>query len=485
MHPALVIRVIAVILVVVSLFMLFPIAYAFHFGETDLIPSFLLPMAASLLLGLVVYIATRRAKRSLSAKDGFLLVSGSWLLSALLGAVPFVLSGSIPNITDAYFESMSGFTTTGASILTDIESLPKSILFWRSLTHWLGGMGIVVLASAILPILGIGAYKLVKAEAPGPTMDKITPRIAQTAKILWFMYLGLTVAETSLLMVGGMSLYDALTHTFGTLATGGFSPKAASVGHYDSGFIDAVVTVFMMMAGVNFALYFRLITGHIGSVFRNAEFRVYVSIFIVTTVAMALVLTLDRYYPDFAVSLRYASFQSATILTTTGYVTTDYALWPESAKGILFALMFIGGCSGSTGGGIKVIRIVTLIKLAIHEMKQLAYPNHVFRLSLGGETIERGVVRTIAVFFFLYVALLVFVTVVAGTSGTDLETSFSSALVTLGNIGPGFGRIGPTGNYAAFPGYVKWVHSFAMMAGRLEIYTVIILFTPIFWKRKV
>ena len=483
MHLGTVFRVISVIVLVVCIFMLAPIAYAFRFGETDLLPAFLIPMAISVVFAGLVFLITNRRQRTLGAKDGFLLVSGSWLLSALVGALPFVISGAIPDIADAYFESMSGFTTTGASILTNIESTPKSILFWRSLTHWLGGMGIVVLASAILPILGIGAYKLMKAEAPGPSMDKITPRVAQTAKILWIIYLALTIAETLLLMIGGMSLYDALTHTFGTLATGGFSPRNASVGHYQSAYIDVVITVFMVMAGINFVLYFRLFTGQVLSVFRNTELKAYIGFFVITSVAMAIVLSAKEFYPTFAMSLRFASFQSATILTTTGYVTTDYALWPEAAQIVLFGLMFVGGCSGSTGGSIKVIRIVTLAKLAVHEMKYLAHPNKVFRIRIGGDVVKKGIVYTIAAFFFLYIALLVLIAIVAATSGADLKTSFSSALVTLGNIGPGFGKIGPTGNYAFYPAYVKWVLSFAMMAGRLEIYTVLILFTPVFWRR--
>ena len=483
MHIGAVLRVISVILLIVCAFMVFPIVYAFRFGETDLISSFLIPMAISVVFAGVVFLFTSKRSRTLSARDGFLLVSGSWFLAALVGALPYMLSGMIPNFADAYFETMSGFTTTGASILTSIESNPKSLLFWRSLTHWLGGMGIVVLVSAILPILGIGAYKLMKAEAPGPTMDKITPRVAKTAKILWIIYLVLTVAETALLMFGGMNLYDALTHTFGTLATGGFSPKNTSVGYYNSAYIDIVITIFMVMAGVNFVLYYRLITGRIGSVLRNPELKAYIGIFVITSVAMALVLFVKEYYPTFGMSLRFASFQSATILTTTGYVTTDYALWPEAAKIVLFALMFVGGCSGSTGGSIKVIRIVTLAKLAYHEMKYLAHPNKVFRMRIGGEPVKKSVVYTVAGFFFLYILLLLVVAIVAATSGADLQTSFSSALVTLGNIGPGFGLVGPTGNYAFFPSYVKWVMSFAMMAGRLEIYTVLIILTPIFWRR--
>ncbi len=483
MHIRQVLYVISFILLIVCGFMLFPIAYAIRFSEEDLIVFFLIPMAIAAAFAAFMYLAARNQTRILSARDGFLLVSGGWMLSALLGALPLYLSGVIPDFVDAYFETMSGFTTTGASILTNIEAMPKSMLFWRSLTHWLGGMGIVVLASAVLPLLGIGAYKLMKAEAPGPTLDKITPRVAQTAKILWLLYLLLTAAETVLLLAGGMSLFDALTHTFGTLATGGFSPRNASVGYYRSAYIDVVVTVFMVMAGLNFILYYQLLTGGRRKVFANVEMHAYLAFFAISSIVMALVLWDRGVYAGFAESLRYASFQSATVLTTTGYVTADYALWPEATKIVLFALMFVGGCSGSTGGGIKVIRVVTMGKLALNEMKYLAHPHKVFRMRMGGATVKKGAVYTVAGFFFLYIALLVVTAIVAATSGADLETAFSTALVTLGNIGPGFGLIGPTGNYAFYPPYVKWFLSFAMMAGRLEIYTVLILLTPAFWRR--
>ena len=323
---------------------------------------------------------------------------------------------------------------------------------------------------------------MVKAEAPGPSLEKITPKMTHTAKILWLTYIFLTVAETVLLMIGGMSLFDALTHTFGTLATGGFSPKARSVGHYDSAFIDIVVTTFMIMAGMNFILYYRLITGKIHAVLKNAEFKVYIGIFAAATLLMAIVLSRST-YPTFGRSLRFAGFQAATILTTTGYVTTDYAVWPHLARIVLFILMFIGGCSGSTGGGIKVIRIITLVKLAINEMKYLAYPRSVFNIKVGGEILKKGIVYTIAAFFFLYLFMLLLTTAIVASAGNTILTSFSSALVTLGNIGPGFGKIGPSGNYAFYPNYVKWFLSFSMMVGRLELYTVLIIFTPRFWRR--
>jgi trk system potassium uptake protein TrkH len=481
-HFAPLLRTIAVLLLIVCAFMLFPMAFALYYGELQSLHFFFYPMAGVVLVATFVLLLTRKVAVTLSHRDGFLLVTFSWVSSALVGCLPLYLSGSIPSFTDAFFESMSGFTTTGASILTEIEGLPKSMLFWRSLTHWLGGMGIVVLTIAILPLLGIGAYQMMKAEAPGPTLDKITPKITETARILWFIYLGFTVAETVLLVIGGMSLFDALTHTFGTLATGGFSPKNRSVGYFDSGFIHIVVTVFMMLAGMNFILHYDLIRGKLRKVFANVELRAYLAIFAGATLIIAFTLY-GSSYGNFGVSLRQSAFQAASILTTTGFTTADYATWPFLAKAILFTLTFIGGCSGSTGGGIKVIRIVALFKLGIHEMKQMAHPRGVFSLRLGRGSLKKDMVYSIAGFFFLYLFMLLLTTLVVASGGNDLITSLSSALVTVGNIGPGFGRVGPTLNYAFYSDYIKWFLSFAMMVGRLEVYTVLVLLTPRFWRR--
>lgn len=482
MHLLSVARVLLRLLAIVALFMVFPVVVAVAYGELDLIPYFAVPIVLTLVVAWGGVRLLKRASDALSTRDGFLLVAMSWIVVSAVSCLPFYFSGAIPSFVDAYFETMSGFTTTGASILADIESLPRSMLFWRSLTHWLGGMGIVVLTVAVLPLLGVGAYQLIKAEAPGPSLDKITPKVTQTAKILWIIYVVFTVLETVLLMVGGMDLYDALTHTFGTLATGGFSPKAASVGHYDSAYIDAVITVFMVAAGINFALYFRAISAGIDTVFTNAELRWYLTIFAVTTVAVTFAL-FGKAYETFGESLRYASFQVASILTTTGYATADFAAWPYAAQIGLFALMFIGGCSGSTGGGIKVVRVAVLFKLGSMQMKRLSHPRGVFAVRLGGDIIREETISVIAGFFLLYVFLLVLTTVVVASGGHDILTSFSSALVTVGNIGPGFGRVGPVENYQFYQDYIKWFLSFAMLTGRLEVYTVLILFTGALWRR--
>ncbi len=486
MHFKLVFNIISVLFLVIGGFMLLPLGIAFTNGELVCAIAFLETITIIMSLGVIINLVTRKGKsNNFSAKDGFFMVSFSWIIASVAGALPFFLSGVIPSYADAFFETMSGFTTTGASILTEIQTLPKSILFWRSLTHWLGGMGIVVLTVAIMPLLGISGVKMLSAESPGPTMDKMTHKITHMAKILWIIYLGMTVLETILLLFGGMNLFDSLTHTFGTLATGGFSTKNSSVGHYDSAYIDIVITVFMILAGLNFGLYYRVLTGNMQELKKNTELKAYLLIFIIATILAAIPLT-GKIYTSFSESLRFSSFQVASIITTTGFATTDFDIWPSFSKYILFAMMFIGGCSGSTGGGIKVIRIATLFKQAVTEMKRMTSPRGVFSTRMNGNIVKKDLIYTILGFVSLYIMLLMLTTgVVASAPGEyNLITCFSTALATVGNIGPGFSLVGPTMNYAFFPDYVKWFLSFAMMAGRLEIYTVLILFTPYFWQKK-
>lgn len=479
----LIIKTLAALLLIIAGMMLFPLFIAIYYGETLSSSAFIITASVLAIPSLIILYLYRNIPRdNLSTRDGFLLVTVSWITVSLAGSLPYILSGAIPSMSAAFFETMSGFTTTGASILTDIQSLPKSILFWRSLTHWLGGMGIVVLTVAILPLLGIGGMQLIRAEAPGPTVDKLTPRIAETAKILWFVYIGFTVAETVLLMFAGMNLYEALTHTFGTLATGGFSTKNSSVAHFDNAAIDAIITFFMVLAGVNFSLHYRMIFGRYKTLLKDTEFKAYIAIFIVTTIALTISLT-GRIYSTPGESLRYASFQVASILTTTGYATADYELWPHFSQTVLFILMFVGGSSGSTGGGIKVIRLVTLLKQGLNEMKYLLHPRGIFTLRISGRAVRKNIVYAISGFFFLYIFMLLFVALVIAFNGHDLLTAFTTALATVGNIGPGFGAIGPTENYSIFSPFLKWFLSFAMLIGRLEIYTVLVLFTPRFWNR--
>lgn len=483
MRISTVLRVFSVFLLLLSFFMLTPLLFAWRYHETEVISAFLIPVGINIgIFALLTLIFHRKEHRPLSPRGGFLFVTLAWFGASATGALPLYFSGTIPRYVDAFFETMSGFTTTGASILTEIQSLPRSILFWRSLTHWLGGMGIVVLTVAILPLLGSGGFQLVKAESPGPSLDKVTPRITSTAKILWFLYLGLSVAETVLLMFGGLDLFEALTHTFGTMATGGFSPNNASVGHYPSAFVHIVITVFMMLAGVNFVLYHKLLLGNIREIGRNSEVKAYIGIFLVSMIIVAASLYRSGEYATFGISLRYAGFQTASILTTTGYATADFDAWPHVAKIVLFLLMFIGGSAGSTGGGIKVGRIVALFKLGVNELKYLIHPRGVFNIRINGMRVKKDIIYVISGFFFLYIFMLIVTTLVVATAGCDIVTSFSTALVTLGNIGPGFGKIGPTVNYAFYPDYIKWFLSFIMALGRLELYTVLVLFTRRFWR---
>jgi len=483
MNIKLLVRAFGILLIVISFFMIFPIIVAVAYGEREMIPNFIYPIVVMLAIGLGIYLfMPYPERRFFSPRDGFFFVSFSWLIVSSFSAIPFFTSRAIPRYVDAFFETMSGYTTTGASILTDIEALPKSMLFWRSLTHWLGGMGIVVLTVAILPLLGVGGLQLLKAEAPGPTVEKISPKIGETAKKLWLIYLGISIAEVVLLYIGRMNLFDALTHTFGTLATGGFSPKNKSVGHYNSAYIDGVVTAFMILAGMNFSLYSRLLSGDIKPVLRNTELKAYLGIFITASFFIAI-WNLSRTYDSLGTSLRYAFFQAASILTTTGFTTTNYEKWPALSRTVLFVLMFIGGCSGSTGGGIKVVRIVTLFKQGWKELKYQIYPNAVFQVRMDGRVVSADVIHSIFGFAFLYIFLILLTTLIVSTSGVGIKTSLATALVTLGNIGPGFGRIGPAGNYSFYPDFIKWYLSIIMMIGRLEVYTVLVLFTPTFWKR--
>jgi trk system potassium uptake protein TrkH len=449
----------------------------------SLFVSFMVPAGLGFAFFTTMAILCRKEDRPfLTNKEGFLFVTFSWLMASLLGAIPFFISGYIPRYVDAFFEVMSGFTTTGASILSNIETLPRSLLLWRSTTHWLGGMGIVVLTVAIFPLLGFGGLRLMEAEAPGPSVDKITPRVSSTAKIFWFIYLGLTILEILLLMLGGMSLFDSICHTFATLATGGFSTKNSSISHFSSAYVDVVIIIFMLLAGTNFTLHYRFIMGKGRQAFRDPELRTYLIIFSVSTLIIALDLRLHNQYGNTLNALRYASFQSSSILTTTGFATADFALWPAASQIVLFFLMFIGGCAGSTGGGIKVIRIITLFKMAFTEMRYLMNPKGVYTIFVNGKALRKNVVYDTAALVFLYFTFMIVSFVVVGLGGYDITTSVSATLANLGNIGPGFALVGPAANYSFFPWWIKLWLSFAMLVGRLEVYTVLVLFSKRFWR---
>ena len=469
-------------MIIIGLFLLLPVIVTLFYNEYSYIPSFLIPAFGIFIISSVILPFLKKDElESFSSRDGILFVNLAWLLAGLIGSLPFLISKSIPSFTDAFFETMSGFTTTGASILTDIEKLPKSILFWRALTHWLGGMGIVVLTIAVLPFIGSGGMQLIRPEVAGPSMEKAGNRIAQTAKNLWIIYLVLTILETFLLMFFKLDLFEALTHSFATMATGGFSIWNKSVGYYNSAGVQITITIFMILAASNYIFFYNLFTGRFKEAIKNEELKFYLIIvsFSILLCGFTLWIGGGRTLSN---SFRNAAFHCASILTTTGFVVEDYTSWPFVSQIIIFLLMFIGGCSSSTGGGIKVIRILVLAKLALHEINYRLHPRAVFSLNISGRRTDKSFIYPIAAFFFVYIFFVLFITLCVSSGGYDLTTSLSTALATLGNIGPGFGKVSPAGNYAFFPDRIKWVLSFAMMAGRLELYTFIIIFTKRFWK---
>ncbi len=478
MNLLLVFKILCILTSILSIFMLTPLIFSAYYADGVHL-AFIIPAIIGVMIGAFGLLAIKPKSNQLSKRDGFLLVTLTWVVISFFGALPYMI-GVHMDLTDAFFETMSGFTTTGASILTNIEAMPKSILFWRSLTHWLGGMGIIVLSVAILPMLGIGGIQLIKAESPGPTMEKITPRIAQTAKYLWLVYFLLSLIETLLLLAGGMNLFDALTHTFGTMATGGFSTKNASIAYFHSAYIDWVIIIFMFLAGANFSIHFRVLTGRFKSL-KDDELKFYA--FIIVVAVLLVSIDISAQYGGFMRALRYGAFQVVSIMTTTGYVTANYEKWPHLAQMVLFLLMFIGGCSGSTGGSIKVIRIYTLLKQAINEIKYHIHPKGVFALTINRQLVRKNIVYSISGFFFLYMTTFFLTALAVSLFGVDLITALSASAATLGNIGPGFGSVGPVDNYAHLPTAVKWILSFAMLVGRLEIYTVFVNFAPAFWRK--
>ena len=466
---------------VTALAMLIPIALAVIFGERNMIPAFAFPSGIVLCVVFSVFFFTRKSENRIETSQGLLLVCLTWFLSCLLGAFPFYLGGFLKHFADAFFESASGFTTTGATIFTDVEVLPRSLLFWRAMTHWLGGMGMVVLTVALAPLIGTGAFQLFRAETPGPDKGKITPRINATAKILWLIYFTLTFLETLLLIMGGMNWFDALTHAFSTVATGGFSIKNESIAAYHSPWIEWVCIVFMVIAGFNFNLIYDLLKGKGREVRRNSEALAYGGIILlagaVCTCALfpsirnegkPLIVTLEK-------SIRTALFQSVSILTTTGFSAADHRLWPPLAQGVLFFLMFIGGCSSSTAGGIKVIRHVILFKQTRNELKKQINSRGVFSIQINGKEGQKNIVHGVAGFIFLYLILVMIAAMFISSAGMDIFSSLNIGLLITGNIGLGIVRGSMESALYNLPGFTKWVLSFIMIAGRLELWTIIAL----------
>lgn len=455
---------------------LVPLTVALVFGENWL--AFALPCAALTAVGTVGAIVGFKPETPLGPREGVLIVVITWTVACLSGAAPFLLSGVTASVADAIFESASGFTTTGSTVFSDVESLPKSILFWRSLSHWLGGMGILVLAVAILPALKIGGYQLLRAEAPGPDVERLAPRIAHTARVFWLIYAGMTGLEIALLMLGGMSLFDAVNHAFATLATGGFSTRNASIAAFNSAYIEWVVAVFMILSGINFALYYRLVTRQFQRIRDDSELKTYTGFLILSIGLVFVALSVAGQYSDPGETVRYATFQVATLTTSTGFATADYAVWPGLARGVLLIALLIGGCVGSTSGGVKMLHVTVLAKIVGRQLRQLAHPRAVVTVRVNRTTLGPRTETAIVGFFVLYLVVVAISTIVVASTGTDLETALSASLAVIGNVGPGFGQVGPATNFAFLPDYAKAFLSVVMVVGRLEVYTVAILLVP-------
>lgn len=458
-------------------------------------PLFLASLIA-LVVGSLSMVITRKHIKEINKREGFIVVAFGWVIMALSGTLPYMLTATIPNFTEAFFETMSGYTTTGASILNDIEIMPEGILFWRSLTHWIGGMGIIVLAIAILPLLGIGGMQMFAAEAPGPNADKLHPRITDTAKRLWLIYFGYTAAETLLLKIAGMSFFDAINHALCTLSTGGFSTKNASLAYWNGQpIIQYIIILFMFLAGTNFVLSYFAFKGKIQKVLKDEEFKLYFKFIAIFTIIAAIII---YFRADLSISsinhpmvwgkgesaFRHALFQVLAIVTTTGFVSADYTLWTPFLAVFFFGLMFLGGSAGSTSGSVKVVRHLILIKNGFIEFKRSLHPNAILPVRYNTKAISGDIVFNILAFFILYMLSFIVGALVFSMFQIDFESSIGLAASSLGNVGPALGDFGPVNNYAALPTLAKWWSAFLMLIGRLELFTVLVLFTPFFWRNR-
>jgi trk system potassium uptake protein TrkH len=464
---------------IAALLMLFPLTFAAALNDRIMVRAFALPLAGVLLLTIPILLLLRKSPVRFTPRDGFLLVFAAWTFCILLGTFPYWLSQNGISFVDALFESSCGFATTGATTIADIEALPRPLLLWRAMTHWFGGRGIVLLTVALMPLIGVGGFQLIKAETPGPEKEKITPKAAVTAKFLWLIYCTLTVILFLLYRLGGMGWFDALCHAFPVIASGGISTKNAGLAFFNSPFIDIVSIIFMILAGLNFNLYYRLLRGKFREVFTNSEGRAYLFIFFAASAVISWALI--PVYGSLKEALRYGFYQTASILSTTGLVAADYSLWPPITHAIILALMICGGCSGSTAGGIKIIRHVVLWKQARNEMQRIINPRGVFNIRLNGKVGRRDVVYCTAGFiciYFLTVGITALVT--AASAKVDVLSSLSVALAITGNIGLGFGAFGPFHNYSAIPAFLKYFYSFIMIAGRLELWTVLAVLSPMY-----
>ncbi len=466
-------------IIMVSGFMLLPLVVALIYGETSGW-GFAVTIAVAAPLGFILT-RFRPADHSMYAREGFVITALTWVIASLVGAVPFALTGQIPSYLDAVFEIASGFTTTGSSILTDVEALDHCMLFWRSFSHWLGGMGILVFMLILVNLGGGQSNHLLRAESPGPSVSKMVPNMRKSSAILYGIYIAMTFACVIMLVVGGMPLFDALCTAFGTAGTGGFGVKSASMGYYDSYYLQTVVSVFMVLFGVNFNVYFLLIMGKFSMAIRNTEIWTYLGIILTSTVVIAV--NILPQFPRFYDALHHAFFSVSSIITTTGYATVDFDLWPQLSRTLLVLLMVVGACAGSTGGGVKVSRIVMLYKMAAFEVRRLVHPRSVKVLTLDGKQVGQETIRGVQAYMATYVAVLVLSLLLVSLDNTDMDTTLTSVFATLNNIGPGLGLVGPAGNYAFFSPLSKIVLTLDMLFGRLELFPMLILLMPSTWRK--
>lgn len=479
MNYKMVFHIIGRILLVEALLLAVPLAVSLIYCE-DILLAYIIPI--SLLIAIGLALGYKQPKNSaIYAKEGFFVVSLSWIVISLFGALPFWLSGAIPSYLDSFFETVSGFTTTGASILTEVELLPMSLLFWRSFTHWVGGMGILVFVLAILPKVDTNSIYLMKAEVPGPQVGKLVSKTSLTARILYGIYIILTLIQILFLLAGGMPLFDSITNAFATAGTGGFSIKNASIGAYHSAYIDWIITIFMILFGINFNLFYFVISGQLIAAFKSEELRWYIGI--IVGAALLIAGNILPLYGNIGEALRHSSFQVASIITTTGFATVDFNTWPTFSKGLLVLLMFLGACAGSTGGGLKISRVVMLIKSAVRELRHYLNPRSVMSVKFEHKTVDSAVIGGVHLYFIIYAILFVVSVFLMGLDQFDLVTNFTSVASCINNVGPGLELVGPMGNYSAFSPLSKLILSFDMLAGRLELIPMLILFSSKIWKK--
>ncbi len=480
MNFPLVFRTVGWVLVILAALLLLPLLCALCYGESVL-PFLFTLLISGVIGGLLVHFIHPR-KKNLYAREGFLTVGLTWITVSLIGALPFLFSGAIPSFTDAFFETVSGFTTTGSTVLTNVEILPKGILFWRSFTHWIGGMGVIVFIMAILPSAGVGAVHIMKAEVPGTTFGKVAPKLKVTAKWLYYIYLALTLLMVIFLLAGGMSLYDSLVHTFGTAGTGGFSVYNASIGQYNNLYYEIVITVFMFLFGVNFNIYFLLLLRDFRSIFKSDELWTYCGIVIGSTLLIAL--NIAKLMGGFGMALRHSSFQVASIISTTGYATVDFGQWPLFSQVILVLLMFSGACGGSTCGGIKVTRLLLMAKKLRRDLHRMIHPRSVKAIRLNGKQVDESTLDDLSAYLMAYVGIAAGAFLLLSLDVGDLTATFTAMVTCLNNVGPGLGAVGPTGNFAFFSDASTWLLSFLMLLGRLEIFPLLLIFSPSLYRNR-